>query len=122
MRALAMFMSPFAGSVLLVTAFSLTADKDNLEDFLLEFTIVLTGSFLIQILVIEPIIYIFKLYLVLTLKIYYWLAVSVCLAFTFVVFCANQTFEREVLLFLYIYALGNVLVYNELYFKKLGEI
>jgi ABC-type iron transport system FetAB permease component len=121
MKWLAILMSPFAGSFLLVTAFYMTADKDGSDDYLLGFTLVFIGSFLIQILVVEPVIYILKLYLELTLKVYYWFAVSVCLSFTFIVFCANQKFEKEVLLFLYIYALGNVLVYNELYFKKLED-
>ncbi len=120
-KGLAIIYSPFAGSVLLLTAFYLTADKDSSDDYFLGFIVVFIGSFLIQILVVEPVIYFLKLYLELTLKVYYWLAVLVCLSFTFIVFCAKQTFEKEVLLFLYIYALGNVLVYNELYFKKLED-
>lgn len=121
MKWLAVLISPFAGSFLLVIAFYLGADKDSPDDYMLGLTVVFIGSFLTQILVVEPVIYILKWYSELTLKVYYWLAISVCLAVTFIVFCANQTFEREVLLFLYIYALGNVLTYNELYFKQLEK-
>ena len=121
MKWLAVFMSPFVGSVLLIFALYLAADKNNSEDFLLGFFFITSGSILIQILVIEPIIFIFKLQFQLTLKVYYWFAVSVCFGVTFIIFCANQTFEREVLLFLYIYSMGNVLTYNELYFKQLEK-
>jgi hypothetical protein len=129
MRLLAVFVSPFAGlclvgsSVLLLKTFN-TGFRINFEAWFSFLFLSYSVALAIQIIFVELILVNSKI----TYRRYIEVAVISCILIEVFVLLFESTlsFDNfletiEVFLFFYVYSIGNVLTYNELYFRQLQK-
>jgi hypothetical protein len=127
----AILLSPLVGSLGLVIIF-LTGYFMKIPNFYkisfdLMVTIQITAivyifSLIIQCIIVEPLIYVCESFFQISVKTYCWLAVFLCLSISFLISITLFLTEFGSCLFICLsYSVGNILTYNELYFKKIIE-